>query len=268
MTNATAALTEIITGAQLNNVTFAAARGFRAGYDEREVDNFLHHSAVAVDRLNERLARSEQQLQAAGLEIRQLRDRIDRDSQSEHVQQAINVLTIAQTTADSTVARADEYSAKVMSEAREFDDITRRNAAILEQETEEKARAVYDDALGRVADIERENEDRLARLTQTATIAQQELDGQTTYLRTLRDTTRLQMQVFLEGLLDHLAGEYGRAHPLAAGAATSPAAGAAIQLEQPTINGSARAGAETINQPADQVLLDLVDATESPTEPT
>jgi hypothetical protein len=48
---------------------------------------------------------------------------------------------------------------------------------------------------------------------------QDDLDRQTAYLRTLRDATRTQMQKFLEGMLFHVAEEYGRAHPVAAQAA-------------------------------------------------
>jgi cell division septum initiation protein DivIVA len=224
MIDATSEMAPGITGADFANVTFAPAKGFsRAGYDPREVDAFLVDSADAVNRLNERLVHTEKRLQAAAVEIEQLRSRIDRDSRSHHVEQAVSVLTTAQITADNTVARADDYSARVMAEARDFADATRRDAAILEQETEKKAQAVYDDALRRVADFEHANEERLAQLTLSASIAQQELDGQTAYLRTLRDATRVQMEVFLEGLLDHLAEEYGRAHPMAAGAATGSA---------------------------------------------
>ena len=68
----------------------------------------------------------------------------------------------------------------------------------------------------RVAAVERENADRLAQLTLTTATVQQQLDDQTAYLRALRDATRTQMETFLEGLLDHLTEEYGRAHPMAA----------------------------------------------------
>ena len=134
---------------------------------------------------------------------------------------AISVLTSAQQTADRTVAQADDYSARVMSEARDLFEDARRNSATLEQETEEKARHVYEDALSRAATLERETKDKLAELTLSAKTAQQELDTQTAYLRTLRDASRTQIEAFLEGLLDHVAEEYGRAHPLAAEAANN-----------------------------------------------
>ena len=74
-------------------------------------------------------------------QIAELQERIDRDSRSNEVAQAISVLITAQQTADKTVAQADGYSAKVMAEARDLYEDTRKNAATLEQETEDKARA-------------------------------------------------------------------------------------------------------------------------------
>jgi len=223
MTHAPTETAEPITGASLITATFSTTRGFsRAGYDPQEVDTFLVRSAAAVDRLTTQLTAAEHHLRDAQAETARLWDRIDRDSRTDEVQQAVTVLTSAQITADATVAHADEYSARVMTEARDLYEDTRRNAAILEQETQDKARAQYEDALLRVEAYERENEGRLAQLTLNTAIAQQELDGQTAYLRTLRDAAGIQLEKFLEGLLDHLAQEYGRAHPDAAQAATRP----------------------------------------------
>ena len=134
---------------------------------------------------------------------------------------AISVLTSAQQTADRTVAEADGYSARVMSEARDLYEDARRNAAVLEQEAEDKARAVYEDASSRADAIERETIAKIEQLELTSMSAQKELDAQTAYLRTLRDATRTQMEAFLEGLLDRVAEEYGRAHPMAAAEAAN-----------------------------------------------
>jgi DivIVA domain-containing protein len=225
MTDSTSGLRNLdaITGADLQTVTFATAKGFGRGYDQHEVDSFVVRCAQVVDRLRARLdeatARHESQ-------IAELKDRIDRDSRSNEVAQAMSVLITAQQTADKTVAQADEYSAKVMAEARELYEDTRKNSATLEQETEDKARHVYEEALSRSEAIEREATQKVAQLTQTAQSAQAELDQQTTYLRTLRDSTRVQIETFLEGLLDHVTEEYGRAHPIAAEAATAAASSA------------------------------------------
>jgi hypothetical protein len=128
---------------------------------------------------------------------------------------------MAQQTADKTVSQADGYSAKVMSEARDLYEDARRNAATLEQETEAKARHVYEVALGRAEALEQETTEKLAQLTLSAVTAQKELDAQTAYLRTLRDSSRAQIEAFLEGLLDHVTEAYGQAHPMAAEAAIS-----------------------------------------------
>jgi DivIVA domain-containing protein len=226
MTDATSGVPGGITGAELATAAFASKSFGKGGYEPAEVDAFLSRSGAAVDRLNARLAQAEQALAQARARIQQLRDRIDRDSRSSEVEQAVGMLTTAQLTADNTIAHADEYSAKVMAEARELYETTRRNASVLEQETESKSRAVFEDAMRRAEAVERENEVRVAELTLTAEIAQEELDGQTAYLRTLRDATRTQMEKFLEGMLDHLSDQYGRAHPIAAQAANGGVAGA------------------------------------------
>ena len=205
---------DAVTGTDLRSITFATSKARGRGYDEQQVGSFVANTAAVVDRLRDHLAR-----QAA--EINQLRARIDRDSNSNEVAHAISVLTTAQQTADRTVAEADGYSSRVMSEARDLYEDARRNAAVLEQEAEDKARAVYEDASSRAAAIERETIAKIEQLELTSMSAQKELDAQTAYLRTLRDATRTQMEAFLEGLLDRVAEEYGRAHPMAAAEANN-----------------------------------------------
>lgn len=203
---------DAVTGAVLLGVTFPTSKGFGRGYEHHDVDSFVASSAALVDHLQARLADRDIQIAA-------LQERIERDSRSSEVEHAISVLTKAQQTADNTVAQADDYSTRVMSEARELYEDTRRNAATLEQETAAKARHVYDDAVSRAEALEREAQERIVQLTLSAQTAAAELDRDTVYLRTLRDATRTQMMTFLEGLMDHLADEYGKAHPLAAEAA-------------------------------------------------
>jgi DivIVA domain-containing protein len=165
---------------------------FGRGYDKRTVNSFLDEIATVVENL-------QQQLLACDREIERLEQRVIEGPRGDQVIQAVNVISNAQRTADSTVAEADAYSARVMSEAR----------------------AAYDDARRRAAQLEQEAEENVRRLSASAQMKQGELDKQTAYLRTLRDATRTQMQKFLEGMLDHLTEEYGRAHPVAAEAAGS-----------------------------------------------
>ncbi|MGS0686113.1 DivIVA domain-containing protein [Nakamurella sp. GG22] len=203
---------DALTGADLRTATFAMSTAFGRGYDQHEVDSFVTRCAAAVDQLRGRL-------RAATQQIEDLQAQVERSGRSRDVSNAMNVLTTAQRTADKTIAEADGYSTTVMAEARDLYEDARRNAAILEQETEDKARSVYQDAVARSEALERETEQRLADLTMSAVTAQQELDAQTAYLRTLRDATRTQMEAFLEGLLDRVAEEYGKANPLAVEAA-------------------------------------------------
>lgn len=225
MTDSTSGLRNVdaVTGADLQTVTFATSKGFGRGYDQHEVDSFVVRCAQVVDRLRARMDEASARYEA---QIAELKDRIDRDSRSNEVAQAMSVLITAQQTADKTVAQADGYSAKVMAEARELYEDTRKNAATLEQETEDKARHVYEEALSRAEAIEREASERVERMNLNSEAVQAQLDEQTTYLRTLRDTSRIQIQTFLEGLLDHVAEEYGKAHPIAAEAATAAASNA------------------------------------------
>jgi hypothetical protein len=67
--------------------------------------------------------------------------------------------------------------------------------------------------------VDAQTQDRMQELGESTAARQAELDKQTAYLRTLRDSSRIQMQKFLEGMLDHLSDEYGRADPAAAHAA-------------------------------------------------
>lgn len=203
---------DAVTGADLRTTTFAMSTAFGRGYDQHEVDAFVTNCAAAVDHLRGRL-------RAATRQIEDLQAQVERTGRGREVANAMTVLTTAQRTADRTIADADAYSTTVMAEARELYEDARRNAAILEQETEDKARSVCQDAVARSEALERETELRLADLTMSAVTAQQDLDAQTAYLRTLRDATRTQMEAFLEGLLDRVAEEYGRAHPLAVEAA-------------------------------------------------
>jgi hypothetical protein len=160
-------------------------------------------------------------------------------ARGEEVIQAVNIITAAQQTADSTVAQADSYSRRVMAEAR----------------------AAYEDARRRGEQLELEAQQRVDDLALSATMHQEELDRQTAYLRTLRDATRTTMQKYLEGLLDHVAEEYGRAHPLAAGAASTSGSVTAAESVDETVhvngNGSDPRSLRVNSEPAsDQAAQD------------
>jgi DivIVA domain-containing protein len=225
------------------------------GYEQSEVDAFVDKCAAWIDWFN-------QQLGSAQRDLARLHQQIG-DNGGEQVQQAIQVLTNAQQTADTTVRQADQYSLSVMTEAKRLYEEARLRTASLEQEAEVKAKGLTEDAAVRAEKLQRDSveqadallsstqqraaaleqeardradrlledaaeqaaavdtqtQDRLQQLGESTAARQAELDKQTAYLRTLRDSSRIQMQKFLEGLLDHLSDEYGRADPAAAHAA-------------------------------------------------
>jgi len=188
---------EAITGEEISadfirTVGFPPNKYGSRGYDTHSVEAFLDEVAQVVEAL-------EQGLDASSAEIQRLERRVIEGPRGEEVVQAVNIISSAQRTADGVVAEADSYSARVMANAREL----------------------YDDATRRVAQLEQEAEDNLRRLSVSAQIEQHELDRQTAYLRTLRDVSRIQMERFLSSMLDHIAGEYGRAHPIAAQAVST-----------------------------------------------
>lgn len=179
-----------LTISDLQRVHFEETKGFGRGYDETEVDAFVARCAGEMQRLADRIQELESQarrMPAAPL------------TNEDVVQESVRMLTSAQQTADATLRNADEYSTRVMSEAQAmYEDARRKSSTMLE------------------------DAHRLATDAVTQAAAQHdEIERQTVYLRALRDSTQVQVQTFLAGLLDHVTNEYGRALPAAAaGAAT------------------------------------------------
>lgn len=122
-------------------------------------------------------------------------------------------------TADQRVAELEEQTRMTRAKADALYQEVAERAAELDRETDARARSLAEFADQQVAEMQEQTRIQMEKLGETATLKQKELDNQTAYLRTLRDSSRVQMQKFLEGLLDHLADEYGRANPVAAEAA-------------------------------------------------
>jgi hypothetical protein len=121
-----------------------------------------------------------------------------------------------------TNARAQNLERETQAKADAVWKTASARAAAVERDSERNAKALVESAQRRAEKLENESRARLQELSVQAAAEQKELDAQTAYLSTLRETTRIQMQKFLEGMLDHVLDEYGRAHPLAAEAATDP----------------------------------------------
>jgi DivIVA domain-containing protein len=162
------------------------------GYDQDEVDAFIDRCAEQIQTLTERIARLEGEDTTRAAAPR---------GDDDVVLHSVNILTTAQQTADSTVKGADEYGARVMSGARSMHEEARLKAATILDEANRRASAT----------------------AEKAAAVQGELVRQTVYLRGLRQSTHVQVENFLKGLLDHVTTEYGRADPAAAQAGTQPA---------------------------------------------
>lgn len=161
----------------LSQVSFSETKAFGGrGYDEQEVDAFVATATHELDRLRSRVKELE-----AELEQREAAPRGDADV----VAQSLSILTSAQQAADTTVASADEYSGRVIAEARQ----------------------AYNDASQRAQEIMEEAQ----RVAEVASATQSELDKRTVYLAALHDSVKVQLTTTLEAILDHVTAEYDKA---------------------------------------------------------
>jgi DivIVA domain-containing protein len=98
-----------LTLSDLQTVRFQESQGFGRGYDEAEVDAFIARCASEFQRLTKRV--DELEAQASTLATKGATD-------GYIATQSATILSVAQQTADVTVKNADEYSVRVMTEAR------------------------------------------------------------------------------------------------------------------------------------------------------
>jgi DivIVA domain-containing protein len=161
----------------LGEISFSETKAFGGrGYDEQEVDAFVATVTHELDRLRSRV----KELEA---ETGELRAAAPRDA--DVVAQSLSILTSAQQAADTAVASADEYSGRVIAEARQ----------------------AYNDASQRAQEIM----DEAQRAAELASATQSELDKRTVYLAALHDSVKVQLTSTLEAILDHVTSEYQKA---------------------------------------------------------
>ena len=167
----------------LGQVSFSETKAFGGrGYDEQEVDAFVATVTHELDRLRSRV----KELEAEAGELRAAVPRGGADV----VEQSLSILTSAQQAADTAVASADEYSGRVIAEARQ----------------------AYNDASQRAQEIMDEAE----RAAELASATQSELDKRTVYLAALHDSVKVQLTSTLEAILDHVTSEYQKATGISA----------------------------------------------------
>jgi DivIVA domain-containing protein len=161
----------------LGQVSFSETTAFGArGYDEQEVDAFVAMVTHELDRLSGRV----KELETEGAELREAAR-----SDADVVAQSLDILASAQQAADAVVASADEYSGRVIAEARQaYDDAS------------ERAREIMDEA---------------QQAAELASATQSELDKRTVYLAALHDSVKVQLTTTLQAILDHVTSEYEKA---------------------------------------------------------
>lgn len=203
-----------LTAEELRAVRFAPAKGFGRGYDQHEVDEVVSRCAAGIEHLTAELA-------AARAEIATLRARVDQESSAAAVDHAVNVLTTAQQTAEAILSQANQELERARDEANDRVDRARAEATALQRDAERKAKQHTEEADRRAATQEQNATARLTRLTLSADLAQQEIDRESAALQNFRSVTHARVEEFLDGVLDQVAEQYGKAHPLAAKAAAT-----------------------------------------------
>ncbi|MGH3168787.1 MAG: DivIVA domain-containing protein, partial [Trebonia sp.] len=178
-----------LTPQEVREASFSAVRLGRRGFDEGEVRAFC-------DRMAEELARSLSQRAALEAEVLRLRERVlgrpdaGPTAEDAHVQ-AVNVLTMAQRTADQYVSDAQEYSRELAQDAHlRHDEILREaqvRASVILDEAHAAAQAAADA-------IQPSYEPG------TAGGGQRENDAELAYLRTFSQVCRTHLRAYLESL--------------------------------------------------------------------
>ncbi len=193
-------------------IAFSTVKGFGRGYDQHEVDEFVHRQANAVGELTARLEAAERELAA-------LRARLSAQPADSTVAHAVSVLTTAQETAEKILEDARDRQHQMLSAAAAQLEQSERAAAERESLAERSAQHTLDEAQRVAAATRRAAEARAERLTVSSDEAQRTIDRQAAALRTFHDATIAQVHEFVDDALDNIAEQYGRAHPLAAQAA-------------------------------------------------
>lgn len=207
---------EMMTAARLRAVQLVHAKGFGRGYDLRAVDELIAGCASTIELLTSRLA-------ATRSELIRVRTELDEMQSQAGADQAIQLLKTAQTTADAIITRTMAEQERAAEEAREQAEQARAVAIAQQRENERRARQVAEEAAQQAAALQQQAGERLHRLTVATEMAEQEIEREARQLQTFRDSTKAQIDEFIDGMLDHVAEQYGRAHPLAAQAAAAAA---------------------------------------------
>lgn len=174
---------------------------FARGYDKTGTDELVAELTAQIQEQTTRLYTVERE----NRRLRAERSAEQHAARVTEVEDSIAAISVAQHDADRIMAEADAYRERVAAETERMRVEARR-----------AAEAILADAHARTQELDRREEQ--VRLTHD------ELDRQTEYLRTVRDAAGTQVLRFLNGIVDHVAAEFGAADPAAVvdGAVTAP----------------------------------------------
>ena len=236
----------VMTAIDIRGVRLPHAKGFGRGYDALVVDQVLASCASTVESLTLRLIATRSELIRVRTELDELQTQVGADH-------AVQLLKTAQATADAIVTRAMEEQERAAEAARELAEQAREAAIAEQREEERRARQAVEEAARRAAVLQEQAGERLHRLTVATELAEQEIDREAKQLQTFRDTTKTQIEEFIDGMLDHVAEQYGRAHPLAAQAAASAARRSLMATQvngKPPVGGRGRRAPRVAGRPS------------------
>ena len=181
----------------VRSVQLPRAPMLRPGYNDAEVDRFLERVAEELARLHADKAELRDQVRALQEQV------AGAATQEAPSDQAVRILAVAQQTADSYVAEAEDFSRQMTADARaqyeEHVRQARQNAGAIIQAAQEAA--------ARMAASER------PPAADGAPRSTQELEAQVAYLKAFGQACRTQLRAYLEALLVDVETEWGRADP-------------------------------------------------------
>jgi DivIVA domain-containing protein len=178
-----------LTPQEVREASFPVVRLGRRGVDESEVRAFC-------DRVADELTRSLTQRTALEAEVLRLRERVlggrtESGATPDEAQvQAVNVLTMAQRTADRYVADAQDYSRELAQDAHLRHDEILREAQV-------RASMILDDAH---ASAQAAADMVPPRGDSPAGVSQREAEAELAYLRTFSQICRTHLRAYLESL--------------------------------------------------------------------
>ncbi len=175
---------------------------FTRGYDKASTDELVNELLAQIQERTTRLYTVERE----NRRLRAERSAEVHAARVSEVEDSIAVLSTAQQDADRVMAEADAYREQVAAEAER-----------MRKEARRAAEAILAEAHARSQEVDRRE--------QQIQLTQDELRRQTEYLRSVRDAAGTQVLRVLNGIVDHVAAEFGAADPAAvsSGAAEPPA---------------------------------------------